>query len=156
MVVDVELTLNRFGFGRVSANKVQIGCLRLAWWELPGKHAASFEVNWRRRPVARPIPSDPIFERVKRVLDDADVEGLLKMGAPPDEYASEARTLAEAIRRGRTMTPEYVRDVWLRSFGCGEMPDGTVHVGEMAMRDDFVTIAERLATNDGTDTTKEP
>lgn len=32
MVVDVELTLNRFGFGRVSANKVQIGCLRLAWW----------------------------------------------------------------------------------------------------------------------------
>lgn len=47
MVIDFELTLNRFGLGRVSSNKIQIGFLRISWWEIPGKHAISFEVNWR-------------------------------------------------------------------------------------------------------------
>lgn len=47
MVVDVEVTLNRFHFGRVAANKVQIGFLRVSWWAGLGKHALSFEINWR-------------------------------------------------------------------------------------------------------------
>ena len=47
MVVDVELTLNRFGFGRVARNKLQFGPLRLSYWVVPGKHALSFEINWR-------------------------------------------------------------------------------------------------------------
>ena len=50
MVIDVELTLNRFGFGRVAVNKVQVGPLRLAWWRVAGKHGISFEVNWRTCP----------------------------------------------------------------------------------------------------------
>jgi len=50
MVVDFELTLNRFGFGRVAPNKIQLGCLRVSWWPIADKHAISFEVNWRSRP----------------------------------------------------------------------------------------------------------
>jgi len=46
MVLDVELTLNRFGFRRIK-NKIQIGFFRFAWWDIPGKHAVSFEINWR-------------------------------------------------------------------------------------------------------------
>ena len=49
MVVDLELTLNRFGLGMVAPNKLQVGCFRFSWWTIPGKHAASFEVNWRSR-----------------------------------------------------------------------------------------------------------
>ena len=49
VVIDIELTLNRFGFGRPADNKVQVGCLRVAWWRIAGKHAISFEVNWRTR-----------------------------------------------------------------------------------------------------------
>lgn len=45
MVVDIELTLNRFGFSRPAPNKIQLGPVRLAWWRLP-KHALSFEINW--------------------------------------------------------------------------------------------------------------
>jgi hypothetical protein len=48
MVVDVELTLNRFGFQRIAPNKVQIGCVRLSWWTIQGKHAVSVEINWRK------------------------------------------------------------------------------------------------------------
>jgi hypothetical protein len=47
MVIDLELTLNRWGLGRVAGNKLQVGCLRVSWWQIPGKHAVSFEVNWR-------------------------------------------------------------------------------------------------------------
>ena len=49
MVVDIELTLNRFGFRRVATNKIQLGWVRVAWWQVDGKHAVSFEVNWRTR-----------------------------------------------------------------------------------------------------------
>jgi hypothetical protein len=47
MVIDFELTLNRFGWGRIGPNKIQLGCLRVARWSIAGKHAVSFEVNWR-------------------------------------------------------------------------------------------------------------
>jgi len=47
MVIDIELTLNRCAFYRPAYNKVQIGPVRLSWWRVAGKHAVSFEVNWR-------------------------------------------------------------------------------------------------------------
>jgi hypothetical protein len=47
MSVDLELTLKRLGFRRISENKLQIACLRIAWWNVAGKHSISFEVNWR-------------------------------------------------------------------------------------------------------------
>jgi len=46
MSIDLELTLNRFGFVRVAENKIQVACFRIAWWHVAGKHS-SFEVNWR-------------------------------------------------------------------------------------------------------------
>lgn len=49
MSIDVEVTLNRFGFYRPAPNKVQLGCLRLAWWKVAGKHSFGVEVNWRQR-----------------------------------------------------------------------------------------------------------
>jgi hypothetical protein len=47
LVLDIELTLNRFGFSKIAKNKLQIGCFRVAWWKVAGKKAISFEINWR-------------------------------------------------------------------------------------------------------------
>ena len=47
MVVDVELTLNRFGFYKPSENKIQIGPIRFSIWKIKNKHALSFEINWK-------------------------------------------------------------------------------------------------------------
>jgi len=49
MVLDIELTLNRFGFKRIAPNKIQFGPLRFAVWKGLGKTAISFEVNWKLR-----------------------------------------------------------------------------------------------------------
>lgn len=49
MVVDLELTLNRFGFGKISDNKFQFLFLRFSKWEIPNKHSISFEINWRTK-----------------------------------------------------------------------------------------------------------
>lgn len=49
MVVDFELTLNRFGFGKVAENKFQIGLMRISWWNIPHKYALSFEINWVKK-----------------------------------------------------------------------------------------------------------
>lgn len=46
-VLDIELTLNRFGLGKIEANKFQFGPFRFSWWDIPGKWSVSFEVNWR-------------------------------------------------------------------------------------------------------------
>ena len=49
MVIDIELTINRFGFGKIADNKFQFFCLRFSRWQIPGKHAISFEINWREK-----------------------------------------------------------------------------------------------------------
>lgn len=54
---------------------------------------------------------------VKLVLDDFDPEGLLALGAPKDEYLSEAREFAARIRHGETMTSDVVLHVWRKWFG---------------------------------------
>jgi hypothetical protein len=47
MVIDIELTLNRFGFKKIAENKYQVFCFRFAKWPIPDKHSVSFEINWR-------------------------------------------------------------------------------------------------------------
>jgi hypothetical protein len=47
MVIDIELTLNRFGFGKISENKFQLFCFRFSKWQIPNKYSISFEINWR-------------------------------------------------------------------------------------------------------------
>lgn len=49
MVIDIELTLNRWGFGRIAENKFQFLCFRFSRWKIPGKYSISFEVNWRNK-----------------------------------------------------------------------------------------------------------
>lgn len=46
MVIDIEITLNRFGFGKIAENKFQLGCVRFSRWKIPGKNSVSFEINW--------------------------------------------------------------------------------------------------------------
>lgn len=47
MVIDIELTLNRFGLGRISENKFQFLCFRLSRWKIQNKYSISLEINWR-------------------------------------------------------------------------------------------------------------
>lgn len=49
MVIDIELTLNRFGFGKIAENKFQFGWLRFSKWNISCKHSISFEINWRTK-----------------------------------------------------------------------------------------------------------
>jgi hypothetical protein len=55
MVIDIELTLNRFGFGKIAENKFQIFCFRFSKWQIPGKHSISFEINWRRKDMSAEV-----------------------------------------------------------------------------------------------------
>ena len=47
MVLDIELTLNRFGIKRISENKIQFLFFRFAIWKIPNKYSVSFEINWK-------------------------------------------------------------------------------------------------------------
>ena len=49
MVIDVELTLNRFGFGKIAENKFQFGWFRFSKWNILGKNSISFEINWKQK-----------------------------------------------------------------------------------------------------------
>jgi hypothetical protein len=49
MVIDIELTLNRFGLGKIAKNKFQFLFLRFSIWKIPNKHSISFEINWRSK-----------------------------------------------------------------------------------------------------------
>jgi hypothetical protein len=49
MVIDIELTLNRWGFGKIAKNKFQFIFLRFSFWKIPHKYSISFEINWKTK-----------------------------------------------------------------------------------------------------------
>jgi len=83
-------------------------------------------------------------DSVLRILTEEDVEGLLAVGAPPDEYDSEAAMIAQAvIRLGDAATTEnavleVVTEVCTRMFG----PFDAEQVRQR--RDTYVRIARRI------------
>ncbi len=66
------------------------------------------------------------YMQVLHVLNEEDIEGLLKTGAPRDEYESEARLIAQAVTQagGLPITEErlaaLVGDTWQRMFGLSK------------------------------------
>jgi hypothetical protein len=70
---------------------------------------------------------DGIGEIVRRVVNREDIEGLLSLGAPPDEYDREAELVARAVRQMLLQAPGLhlstdqvvgaLQDVWSRTFG---------------------------------------
>lgn len=75
MVIDIELTLNRWGLGKITDNKFQFLCLRFSKWNIPDKYSISFEINWRLK------------EKIKKQLtlcvpvkDDMVLLGMKKRG----------------------------------------------------------------------------
>ena len=55
---------------------------------------------------------------VGQVVNQLDPEGLLHMGAPPDEYSSEIDSLTSLAVRG-DLTEQSVLTLWERAFGPG-------------------------------------
>ncbi|MBV9300534.1 MAG: DUF3156 family protein [Acidobacteriaceae bacterium] len=60
---------------------------------------------------------------IEKVLESEDIEGLLKLGAPRDEYAYEARTIQSELSDVRVQdltesaVTAAVQKVWTESFG---------------------------------------
>jgi len=60
---------------------------------------------------------------VREILNAEDIEGLLKLGAPSDEYSEEARSISSALRSiaasdvGEEAMVSIFRETWSRSFG---------------------------------------
>jgi hypothetical protein len=42
--------------------------------------------------------AESLFQKIKRALDEEDVEGLLALGCPKDEYDSEAKLIEQKVR----------------------------------------------------------
>ena len=60
----------------------------------------------------------PTEKKVSEILADWDAEGLIKMGAPRDEYDSEARHILEQLDRGASvdLAAAVIAEVFQRSF----------------------------------------
>ena len=64
------------------------------------------------------------LSKVKAALREEDVEGLIKLGAPADEYDSESKEIASAV--GALNKNQFTEDnivavlalVWTKSFHC--------------------------------------
>ncbi|MGH9402381.1 MAG: hypothetical protein ACRD2P_09775 [Terriglobia bacterium] len=70
---------------------------------------------------------DEVVGIIREILNREDIEGLLSLGAPPDEYESEARLLTQSVQalvadgsdlstRQARLAGE-IRETWRRMFG---------------------------------------
>jgi hypothetical protein len=86
-------------------------------------------------------------EIIREVLNSEDIEGLLKVGAPADEYESEAQMIATAIKQTSEseVTEEQlsriVRRVWAEMFG--PFSEGEIEKRSAAFRQVARKIAQR-------------
>ena len=85
-----------------------------------------------------------LVPKVLSILTSVDAQGLIRIGAPKDEYISEAKTIAFDMVSGRYVDAEYIRDVFLVWFATGKTEDNFTTIGKMPMRDDFGLIARRI------------
>ena len=79
---------------------------------------------------------------IKAILLDEDIEGLIKIGAPADEYNGEAAQIASEISRLRGQPTErqvtqVIEEVWKRSFDLGRADLNL-------RRDAFRRVAQRI------------
>ncbi len=70
----------------------------------------------------------PPLKRIREVLRRADIEGLIAIGAPKDEYDSEAQLIRQGLSetslnatRDEGAAVAIIRDVWKQEF---ELDDG--------------------------------
>ena len=84
-----------------------------------------------------------IFDVVLKVLTKADLQGLIRMGAPEDEYESEAKLIAIELIGGADISAELIRRVWEKQF-CSGMAEGVRWSKHCAMRPEFETVAQSI------------
>jgi hypothetical protein len=80
---------------------------------------------------------------IENILREEDIEGLIELGAPGDEYDSEARKLEEilsgwGVRPSEEQIVNVLRDVWSEFFGPFNPQE------MVARRDAFQRIAHRI------------
>jgi hypothetical protein len=59
---------------------------------------------------------------IREILNREDIEGLLGLGAPADEYSTEAELISQAIENGQVelheeKLNELLRETWQKMFG---------------------------------------
>lgn len=68
--------------------------------------------------------SSPEYDRLRAAVTEAlnahDLQGLMDLGAPEDEYDPEMRDFVRLIAEGVTITPEVVAAVWHHWFGTSD------------------------------------
>ena len=61
-----------------------------------------------------------VIDKISEALVREDIEGLINLGAPQDEYTFEARKIAEAVGAAKLSEDEIadiIAEVWVNSFG---------------------------------------
>lgn len=88
---------------------------------------------------------------IEEILNHEDIEGLLDLGAPRDEYEAEAKLIEERVRhvfkgglnpaRRQEQTAAEIRDVWQSMFG-------PLSEGDLAQREDaFNRVAAQIISS---------
>jgi hypothetical protein len=101
------------------------GVFLYAWWE-----------TWRERKEHEA----ELYPIVKRAVDRADPIGLLALGAPPDEYDPEVRSLVQRLARRGDLTGLDVALVFHEWFGTWIDSGDAIRIAS--------TIREEMACSD--------
>jgi hypothetical protein len=114
------------------------------------EYACQLEEIWNDLTENERAYIERLTDKLKRlnivisILNACDPECLIKMGAPNNEYTSEAESILEAIDNGEKINAELIRSVWAKWFGTGSRPNGEKVTWVVPMRNSFQEVAERL------------
>jgi hypothetical protein len=97
--------------------------------------------------------SVPSLSSMKRILDEEDIEGLLALGSPSDEYDAESRLIEGALSKldnweSREIAAKRIEacieEIWQRQFGPFDEPEASKrrpHIKKVAQKIVDRTIA---------------
>ena len=90
--------------------------------------------------MSKPWPPPPDLPSIKELVANADIEGFIAEGSPPDEYETEAEKVFKAIHTWSTADLTTARllpileEVWAGAFALGDpaLDDRRVKLRELA------------------------
>jgi hypothetical protein len=89
------------------------------------------------------------YEQINKILQELDIEGLLELGAPEDEYEDEAKQIANEIaaikKLNETILVEKIIELWSENFGPFDENDIQNRMREFErLSEEILKLAKKL------------
>ena len=103
---------------------------KVGWIYINENNLSKKYIEKYEKPKPQKYDAEILFKKVKKIINKEDPEGLLKMGAPSNEYDTEINNITFLLCYGKENITEIVDDVFNIYFGDESRPTKVTKIAD--------------------------